>query len=63
MSVMKLIRIFEKMLKVRRFEEAVFELHSAGAFNGHYHLYIGQEATGAAVINGLKGIDPIFCPI
>jgi len=60
MSDEKLIRIFEQMLRIRRFEEGVFELHTAGAFGGHYHLYIGQEATGAAVINALKGIDPIF---
>ena len=42
--------IFESMLAIRRFEEAVFELRDGGHFGGHYHIYIGQEATGAAAI-------------
>jgi len=52
--------IFETMLAIRRFEEGVFDLHQAGAFKGHYHLYIGQEATGAAVIDALSDRDPIY---
>ena len=36
----------EKMLLVRRFEEAVVPLSTEGHFVGHYHLYIGQEGTG-----------------
>ncbi len=44
------LEIFESMVAIRRFEEAVFELREGGHFGGHYHVYIGQEATGAAAI-------------
>ena len=49
----------ETMLTIRRFEEAVLRLSTEGAFRGHYHLYIGQEATGAAVMTVLETRDRI----
>jgi len=49
----------EKMLLVRRFEEAVVPLSVAGHFRGHYHLYIGQEATGVPAIAALGPGDHI----
>ncbi len=52
--------IFENMLAIRRFEEAVFELRAGGHFGGHYHLYIGQEATGAAAIEAVGKDDAIY---
>ncbi|MFM1815989.1 MAG: hypothetical protein RLZ98_2684 [Pseudomonadota bacterium] len=51
--------LFEVMLRMRRFEEAVFSLHDEGAFTGHYHLYIGQEAAGAAAMSALGSSDHI----
>ncbi len=51
--------ILERMLKMRRFEEAVCEIAKDNFF-GHYHLYIGQEATGAAVIETLESEDLIL---
>lgn len=56
----RLLAVYEKMVAIRRFEEAVFSLHEEGAFSGHYHLYIGQEATGAAVMASLGSQDRIF---
>ncbi len=56
----RLVEIFKKMIAIRRFEETVFELHEEGEFGGHYHLYIGQEATGAAVMASLGPKDRIF---
>ena len=50
-------RILERMLLIRRFEEAVLKLSYDKAFTGHYHLYIGQEATGAAAMEVLDGRD------
>jgi pyruvate dehydrogenase E1 component alpha subunit len=47
------------MLRMRRFEEAVFRLASERRFAGHFHLYIGQEATGAAVMSALDARDKI----
>jgi acetoin:2,6-dichlorophenolindophenol oxidoreductase subunit alpha len=42
--------LLETMLLMRRFEEAVVRLAQDGHFKGHYHLYIGEEASGAAAI-------------
>ena len=50
-------RLLESMLLIRRFEEAVLRLSQDGKFRGHYHLYIGQEATGTAVMSVLEPRD------
>ncbi len=52
--------ILGRMLAMRRFEEAVFALRQERLFGGHYHLYIGQEATGAAVMAALGEQDRIY---
>lgn len=51
------INIFERMLLIRRFEEMVVRLFKEKQFFCHYHLYIGQEATGAAAIELLEPDD------
>ena len=51
--------ILERMLLIRRFEEAVLKLSYEKKFSGHYHLYIGQEATGAAAMSVLDGRDSL----
>jgi acetoin:2,6-dichlorophenolindophenol oxidoreductase subunit alpha len=51
--------IFERMLTMRHLEEAVIRLSTEGRFGGHYHVYIGQEATGAAVLQVLGAEDLI----
>ncbi len=48
--------IFERMLLIRRLEESVALMSKDHPF-GHFHLYIGQEATGAAVIEALQPSD------
>lgn len=52
-------RFLESMLLIRRFEEAVGLLAERKAFPGHYHLYIGQEATGTGAMAALRGEDRI----
>jgi len=52
-------RVLERMLLIRRFEEAVLRLAAAKKFAGHYHLYIGQEATGAAAMETLDERDQL----
>ncbi len=47
------VAIFERMLVMRRFEEMVVRLFEEKHFYSHYHLYIGEEATGAAAIEVL----------
>jgi len=56
----RMLDIFERMMLIRRFEEAVYDFHQQKLFGGHYHLYIGQEATGAAVMAALGPEDRIF---
>lgn len=51
--------MLERMLLIRRFEEAVLQLSNDKKFVGHYHLYIGQEATGVAVMSLLDHRDKI----
>ena len=49
----------ESMLTIRRFEETIVRLFQEEAFMAHYHLYIGQEATGVAVMEALGPDDRI----
>jgi pyruvate dehydrogenase E1 component alpha subunit len=53
------LRVLETMLAIRRFEEALVHLFNAHAFMAHYHLYIGQESTGAAIMETLKAGDKL----
>jgi acetoin:2,6-dichlorophenolindophenol oxidoreductase subunit alpha len=48
------------MLLIRHFEEALVDLYNQGHFKGHYHLYIGQEATGVAALSCLESRDYLF---
>ena len=48
------------MLRIRRFEEQCIRLATEKVFTGHYHVYIGQEATAVAACAALGGEDFIF---
>ncbi len=48
------------MLLIRHFEEALVALHEQGHFSGHYHVYIGQEATGVPALADLAPDDALF---
>ena len=50
------LTVLERMLMMRRFEETVCAVAEDNFF-GHFHLYIGQEATGAAVIEAMSDDD------
>ncbi len=52
--------LLESMLKVRRFEEALIKLFEAGAYRGHCHVYIGQEACGTPALNLMISGDISF---
>lgn len=45
-----LLQVYEKMLKIRRFEEKAGQLYGMGLIGGFCHLYIGQEA----VVTGMQ---------
>ena len=53
------LRILERMLVIRRFEESLVEMSNQKLFKSHYHLYIGQEATAAAVVESLRADDKL----
>ena len=48
----------ETMLLMRRTEEAICEMQEE--FPGNFHVYIGQEATGASVMSQLTPEDHVF---
>jgi TPP-dependent pyruvate/acetoin dehydrogenase alpha subunit len=52
-------RTLESMLTIRRFEETVVDLFHEGEFLVHYHLYIGQEATGVGLMEALGEQDKL----
>lgn len=53
------VRVLERMLVIRRFEEALVEMSGQKLFKSHYHLYIGQEATAATVVESLRSDDKL----
>ena len=53
------LRVLERMLIIRRFEEALVEMSNRKLFKSHYHLYIGQEATAATVVESLRADDKL----
>ena len=53
------LSIFDRMLMMRHFEESVIQLYKQGRFVSHYHIYIGQEATGGTVLEALGEKDLI----
>ncbi len=56
-----LLGLFERMLLIRRTEERLIHLREdERALRGHYHVYIGQEATAAAVCALLGPQDYVF---
>jgi len=60
LSKEQLVEILRRMLLIRRFEEKVAQLAQQRKFPGHFHLYIGQEATGVAALLHLGPDDYIF---
>jgi TPP-dependent pyruvate/acetoin dehydrogenase alpha subunit len=58
----KQLAILRKMLMIRRAEEHCIRFHEEhhGLIRGHFHVYIGQEATGVAVCESLNNDDYVF---
>ncbi len=53
----KLARMYERMLKIRHFEDRVRELFAAGEMPGFVHLYLGQEAVAVGACAALNDDD------
>jgi TPP-dependent pyruvate/acetoin dehydrogenase alpha subunit len=54
------LRIWQNMLRIRRFEEELLVLSAQGQNFGNFHLYIGQEGTGCAVLEAASDQDIIL---
>ncbi len=50
-------KMYEKMVTIRRYEEAVLEVYTQGLMRGLAHLYIGQEASAVGVCSALNDDD------
>ncbi len=55
-----LLEFCRRMLLIRHFEETLIGLHDQGRFEGHYHVYIGQEATAVPAFSSLGQKDFLF---
>lgn len=51
---------YEKMYKIRRFEEMLLKLFSENKLQGTTHTCIGQEANAVAVMNHIRDEDFVF---
>lgn len=57
----ELLRFYEQMLLIRRFEERAGQLYGLGLIGGFCHLYIGQEAVAVGLQSALKeGHDSVI---
>jgi len=55
-----LLKMYETMLLIRRFEEKAGDLVASGAIKTPCHLYIGEEAVATGVCQALNKEDYIF---
>ena len=51
----ELLKFYEQMLLIRRFEERAGQLYGLGLIGGFCHLYIGQEAVAVGLQSALDG--------
>ena len=54
-----LILMYERMLKIRHFENRVKDLFAAGEMPGFVHLYLGEEAVAVGACAALNDDDYI----
>ena len=55
----KLIRLYDRMVAIRLFEERVNDLYTRALMPGLAHLYIGEEAIAVGVCEALRSDDYI----
>ncbi|WP_246128076.1 pyruvate dehydrogenase (acetyl-transferring) E1 component subunit alpha [Amycolatopsis rhizosphaerae] len=55
----KRLELLRQMIRIRRFEERCVELYSATAIRGFLHLYTGEEAIAAGVMQGIGPEDQV----
>jgi len=55
----QMLNMYEIMLRIREFENKVFELYTQGAMPGLAHLYMGEEAVATGACMALEAKDYI----
>jgi pyruvate dehydrogenase E1 component alpha subunit len=60
-ATQRLFRMYEKMLLIRRFEEASAKAYATGKIRGFCHLYIGEEPVAVGAIENLEKQDYVIC--
>ncbi|MEW6660840.1 MAG: pyruvate dehydrogenase (acetyl-transferring) E1 component subunit alpha [Bacillota bacterium] len=55
----QLLRMYEDMVNIRRFEEKAIEFFTQSLIRGSMHLYIGEEAVAVGVCHALRQDDYI----
>ncbi len=60
LSSQLLLRAYQKMLLIRKFEEKVEQLYNARLIGGFCHLYIGQEAVAVGICECLERGDAVI---
>jgi len=55
----KLLEMYQKMVRIRNFEQAAHRLYTSGKLPGFMHLSVGQEATSVGACNALRDDDYI----
>lgn len=56
---MTLAALYEGMLRIRKFEEAVVDLYARNEIPGFVHVSIGQESSAVGVVGALRSSDRI----
>lgn len=55
-----MLHLLFQMMRIRRFEEKSAEMYTKGKIRGFLHLYIGEEAVAAGIMDGLGPEDNIL---
>ena len=56
----QLLKYYEKMFLIRKFEEKAAQLYGAGKIGGFCHLYIGQEAVVIGILSSINSEDTVI---
>ena len=56
----QLLKFYEKMFLIRKFEEKAAQLYGAGKIGGCCHLYIGQEAVVIGILSSINSEDTVI---
>jgi len=60
MTIQEKLKLYESMLRIRKFEEKIIQLYAEGYIPGHVHLYIGEEPIASGICMHLKDEDWVF---